>query len=61
VAGGTSVEEDPRRIVLWMQIYTAMELGPDDAPRPLSADEVEQRRQRLMRMGGSAQLPKRTP
>jgi hypothetical protein len=47
-----SMAGDPRRIRLWVQVTTAMELDPHGEPRWLDAAAWLERRQQLAILGG---------
>ena len=46
------VQGDPERIVLWMQVLTCMELGPDGSTHELDAEQWNDRRRQLELLGG---------
>jgi len=48
----TPLDGTPRRIVKWAQVTTGLELGVDDAIRPLEAADWESQRNWLRQMGG---------
>jgi WD40 repeat protein/tRNA A-37 threonylcarbamoyl transferase component Bud32 len=48
----TILEGNPRRITLWIQVLTRMELDDQDAIRVLDAKELQQRRRVLSSLGG---------
>jgi WD40 repeat protein len=48
---------DVGRIVLWSQVLTGMELGPDGSARDLDDNAWLERRERLGRLGGPPPLP----
>lgn len=52
----TPVSGDPRRVALWAQVFTGMELGPDGQVRVLDAVAWRQRKEQLAETGGSPLL-----
>jgi WD40 repeat protein len=46
------IEGDPKRILLWAQVITGLELDEYGGTRGLDAPTWEQRRQRLQELGG---------
>jgi WD40 repeat protein/tRNA A-37 threonylcarbamoyl transferase component Bud32 len=51
------LQGDPERLRLWVEILTGMELDREETIRPLSADELQERRGRLEALGGPPLLP----
>jgi hypothetical protein len=50
------VEGDPRRLRLWVEVITGMELGDDHIVRVLDAPSWQQRRRQLDTLGGPPPL-----